>query len=155
MHLALGILLGFAFIFGLAYLADHSRSVRRFYSWLDDRLSANTFIVLCIVLGILIASFMKIPYVYSDGIKTGSITKFTQKGLIFKTWEGQLNLGGMVSDGDGGMVANVWNFSVQDPIIAEQLQSLQGRVSLKYDQHILVPIYEGSTNYIITDIKEQ
>ena len=148
-----GILAGVGFIIAFAYIADTFTPVRRVYMSLEKRLGNGMF-YLPIIIFTFAAMFVSIPYTYSDGVKTGSITKFTKKGLFFKTWEGQLNLGGMVSNGDGGMVANVWNFSVQDETIAKQLQQAQGRISLKYDQKLLVPITQGSTNYIITGIKD-
>ena len=142
------IALAFGVLIGLALLADKFGGIfTKMFKGFDKMGVEATISILSIVF-LAFLSFASIPYTYSDGVKTGSITKFTKKGLIFKTWEGQLNLGGMTSDGDGGMVANVWNFSVIDEKLAEQLQSSQGRVSLKYDQHILVPIHEGSTSYI-------
>lgn len=98
-------------------------------------------------------SFIPMYFIYSDGTKTGILTKITQKGLIFKTYEGQLNLGGMVSNGDGGMVANVFNFSIKDEAIFKQLsQSQDKRVKLKYNQYLNVPIPVGDSNYIITEV---
>ena len=138
----------FGFLMGMAILSDKFGGVFTKAFKLFDKIGLNATLSILFIVFLSVLSFASIPYTYSDGVKTGSITKFTKRGLIFKTWEGQLNLGGMTSDGDGGMVANVWNFSVTDDKLAEQLQSAQGRVSLKYDQHILVPIHEGSTSYI-------
>lgn len=95
-----------------------------------------------------------IPYVYSDGIKKGNLTKITKKGFIFKTFEGQINMGGMTSDSNGNMTANVFNFSILDPEVFKQLQSKEGAVvSLKYSQFLRVPLTKGDTNYIITELK--
>lgn len=53
---------------------------------------------------------------YSDGERTGVITKFSHKGMLIKTWEGELNMGGF----DQGGVATIWAFSVDDPVIVEK-----------------------------------
>jgi hypothetical protein len=64
---------------------------------------------------------------YSDGERVGTIQKFSRKGLIAKTWEGEMLLGGLKrktvsgTDSNGGstsstsMVANVFEFTVEDP----------------------------------------
>lgn len=52
---------------------------------------------------------------YSDGERVGPIVKFSKKGLLIKSREGQMNLGGMTSDGQGHMVANTWEFTVRNP----------------------------------------
>lgn len=100
-------------------------------------------------------NYAKIDYVYSEGERTGVITKFTNKGLLFKTWEGQMNLGGVVSNGDGGVTANVWNFSVTDPEVVRQLilaTKINARVTLSYEEYLLLPRSEANTNYLITKI---
>jgi hypothetical protein len=60
---------------------------------------------------------------YSDGSRVGVVTKLSRKGLICKTWEGQMNLGGMKtvtvtsSDGKSSMdqtVPNTFDFTVED-----------------------------------------
>ena len=48
---------------------------------------------------------------YSRGEMTGMINKVSEKGLLWKTYEGQLALEGIVSR-DNSVGANVWNFSL-------------------------------------------
>lgn len=49
---------------------------------------------------------------YSEGDRVGHITKFSLKGNIFKTYEGELVMGGLRSNGEGGSEANVFRFSL-------------------------------------------
>ena len=62
---------------------------------------------------------------YSDGVRIGTIQKFSYKGLVAKTWEGEMLLGGLKrktsTDSNGNsstsMVANIWAFTVEDPAL--------------------------------------
>jgi hypothetical protein len=53
---------------------------------------------------------------YSEGERTGTVVKLSEKGLFCKSWEGEIASGGMIatSDGHGGsaMQANVLDFNV-------------------------------------------
>lgn len=75
----------------------------------------------------------------SDGKRVGVLTKFSHKGLIIKSYEGELNMGGIRnnvnSKGERNVVANVWEFSCSNPQMAEKLENLIGKeVIIKYHQ---------------------
>lgn len=104
---------------------------------------------------------------YSDGDRTGTITKFSRKGIFCKTWEGEMNLGGMRKqtnlDSKGNyagtsMVANVWQFTVEDkdaniiPKIQESMQS-GNVVTLHYRQELASICRSDSDNYFVNSIK--
>lgn len=89
---------------------------------------------------------------YSDGERSGVVTKFSRKGMLLKTWEGELNMGGF----DTGGVATTWEFSVDDPEIVEELQQAQragGRWTLAYRQQLWAQSWKGGTSYFITDVQ--
>lgn len=93
-------------------------------------------------------------YTFSEGTRTGTLTKISKKGMILKTYEGQLNVGG-VSTGDDGLVGNIWEFSVKDDRIYKQLQELEGKhVTLHYDQVIKAMPWQGDTEYFIEMVEE-
>ena len=50
-------------------------------------------------------------YDYSDGVRVGVINKSSKKGYVWKTYEGQMALEGIVSTGET-VGANVWHFSI-------------------------------------------
>ena len=65
--------------------------------------------------------------VYSEGVRSGDLIKFSKKGVLFKTWEGELSQG--VSE------ELQFNFSVEkgDKKVIEDLEKLQGNyVKLTY-----------------------
>lgn len=83
---------------------------------------------------------------YSDGSRVGVVTKLSNKGLIWKSWEGSLNEGGtrVGRDIKGGesVVPNAFDFSVSDPAVVDQLQlavSSGARVELVYQQWFISP----------------
>lgn len=53
---------------------------------------------------------------YSNGFRLGVVRKFSHKGVFIKSWEGELLLGGVVSDGGQSptLVNETWEFSI-DP----------------------------------------
>ncbi|NRB64626.1 MAG: hypothetical protein HRU40_16620, partial [Saprospiraceae bacterium] len=62
---------------------------------------------------------------YSNGQRAGTLIKISRKGVVFKTYEGQLNLGGVSMDAEAGLSGNIWEFSVQKNDIYDELQDLQ------------------------------
>ena len=69
---------------------------------------------------------------YSQGERIGTVYKFSKKGLMWKTWEGEMNLGGVVAGQNGGDVANVWGFTVSDEKwIPEVQRALDGGYPVK------------------------
>jgi hypothetical protein len=87
---------------------------------------------------------------YSDGSRSGILIKVSRKGYIFKTYEGELNVGGF-SQGDGTiMPAKIFYFSVPRKDVYVQLDSLQGRkVVLYYKQVYHNFFWQGDTDYFI------
>ncbi len=88
-------------------------------------------------------------WTYSEGTRSGTLVKISEKGYIFKTYEGQLNLGG-ISSGDDGITGNIWNFSVTDDDVYKKLGTLEGKqVTLEYDEIIRAMPWQGDTEYFV------
>jgi hypothetical protein len=108
--------------------------------------------VLFIVLGFFISKSA-----YSEGDRAGTISKFSHKGFVFKTYEGELNEGGF-SGNTGNMVPRIWLFSV-DSDKTEVLTKLKDaltngkRVSLHYEERYVRFFWTGDTKYFLTDIQ--
>lgn len=92
---------------------------------------------------------------YSEGERTGTISKFSHAGMFLKTWEGELIMGGVGSKTDS--VANVWQFTVSDAKVVEQIQKAQragGVNTLHYKQTYFTSPLHGRTNYFVTSVVE-
>lgn len=87
---------------------------------------------------------------YSRGTRSGILTKVSEKGYIFKTYEGELNIGGF-SQGDGTiMPASIFKFSISEKEVYEKLEASQGhKVVLHYRQVMKNFFWQGDTDYFI------
>lgn len=95
---------------------------------------------------------------YSSGERAGVVTKFSQKGLLCKTWEGEMLLGGTRLDAEGNAVANTWQFTVKSDDAASReaieaaLQSGQ-RVAISYHQVLAATPCTTDSGYWATGVK--
>jgi hypothetical protein len=72
---------------------------------------------------------------YSEGNRSGILQKFSKKGNIFKTYEGELIMSSIASTSNTTIASEKFYFSVKDDSIANALFGLEGkRVTLHYDQ---------------------
>ncbi|HEX5631962.1 MAG TPA: hypothetical protein VFX50_02000, partial [Gemmatimonadales bacterium] len=94
------------------------------------------FVILLIpVLLLVLYTFFVLTWSYSDGERAGALRKFSRKGWLCKTYEGELVL-------EPVNVANpvLWSFTVRDERVVEQLNSAVGkRVQLHYTEHKGIP----------------
>jgi len=89
----------------------------------------------------------------SDGTRTGTISKFSNKGIFVKSHEGELILGGVIQGKSAS--ANVWEFSCLDKTLVPSLESAVDNgnmVSLKYHQTLLYNPFRRNTSYLITSV---
>lgn len=95
-------------------------------------------------------TWLVLSWSYSNGERAGYVQKFSHKGFLCKTWEGEMALVSMP-----GTVAEKFYFTVRDAQVAQQInQSIGKRVALVYDQHIGVPnSCFGDTQYFISAVK--
>jgi hypothetical protein len=89
---------------------------------------------------------------YSSGERAGYVQKFSHKGWLCKTWEGELTMMAVP-----GSIPEKFFFSVRDDRVAQSITSSMGkRVGLSYEQHKGVPtVCFGETEYYVTDVKMQ
>ncbi|MFT5643607.1 MAG: hypothetical protein ACI83P_001154 [Janthinobacterium sp.] len=95
-------------------------------------------------------TWITLNFSFSDGERVGYLQKFSKKGWICKTWEGEILLTSMP-----GAIPEKFPFSVRDEALASQLMAATGsRVVLTYSQHRGVPTScFGETEYFIDAIK--
>ena len=92
---------------------------------------------------------------YSEGDRAGVVSKLSKKGYIFKTQEGELNVGaqGQV----GNMVSNLWQFTVEsgDEKLSKDIEDAMTtgkRVKLHYEQRYMKFSWMGDTEYFVTKV---
>jgi hypothetical protein len=108
--------------------------------------------LIIIILGIFI--FWKYFYTYSEGYRAGLLQKFSHKGTIFKTYEGEMILSSVSGSKNIVIASEKFLFSVNDKNLAQQLDTLQGRdVIVHYKQKNGALIWKGDTPYYVDEVK--
>lgn len=107
-------------------------------------------IVAVIAIGF-ISYFAFLYYVpVSEGIRSGELIRLSHKGVIIKTWEGEL------SQGISG--AQVFKFSIldSDKEVIEQLKILQGQyVKLTYVEKHRTFVWWGESRFFIKTVQKE
>ncbi|MCP9200117.1 6-phosphogluconate dehydrogenase [Gramella sp. GC03-9] len=103
--------------------------------------------------GILILFLVYFAFIYfipySEGTRSGELIKFSKKGVVSKTWEGE------ISQGISG--AQIFQFSVMDKEneVIEKLQEFEGNyVKLTYIERYDTFFFWGDTKYFITAVEK-
>lgn len=106
-----------------------------------------------VVLAALVAGYLAfvIQWSYSTGERAGWVQKFSNKGWICKTWEGELALVSLP-----GSTVEKFLFTVRDDAVAQQVSSMMGRrVSLHYEEKVGMPTScFGETRHFVTKAVE-
>jgi hypothetical protein len=91
-----------------------------------------------------------LSWTYSNGERAGYVQKFSKKGWICKTWEGELAIVSIP-----GTMAEKFYFTVRNDSIAKLVNLTMGkRVALVYHQHVGIPTTcFGDTQYFVVDVK--
>jgi hypothetical protein len=89
-------------------------------------------------------------YTYSEGNRTGLLQKFSHKGNLFKTYEGELVLSSIQSTGGVGIASEKFLFSVADDSLAIKMMNYEGhKVTLHYQQKNASIPWRGDSEYIV------
>jgi len=106
------------------------------------------------LLGVFV-TFLSTQMAYSEGDRAGVVSKLSKKGYVFKTQEGELNVGaqGQV----GNMVSNLWQFTVESgneklSKDIEDAMTTGKRVKLHYEQRYMKFSWMGDTEYFVTKV---
>jgi hypothetical protein len=104
------------------------------------------------VVALLIAGYLLVVlnWSYSDGERSGVLQKFSKKGWLIKTWEGELAMTTVP-----GVAPVIWNFTVRDDAAAQQVSAALGRsVVVHYSEHRGLPgTLFGETPYFVDNVR--
>ena len=110
-----------------------------------------SFILLFVV--VTVGAYFYFNYTYSEGSRAGMLVKFSEKGYIFKTYEGDLNLGGINPLPGNTIANNIWKFSVKDDSIGELLKSKEGQMlRLHYKEKVKNFPWQGDTKFFVDGV---
>jgi hypothetical protein len=106
-------------------------------------------IILLPILYITAKAGISLAYTYAAGERAGFVQKFSQKGWLCKTWEGE-----MAQTTQPGVPPLIWDFTVRNDSVAALINAQIGkRVALHYKQHKGVPTScFGETEYFVDGV---
>jgi hypothetical protein len=110
------------------------------------------------VVFILLAAFVywKYYFTYSAGNRTGLLQKFSYKGTVFKTYEGELILSSIRSQNNVALASEKFFFSVTSEAVAKKLENLQGQfVTVHYKMKNGTLPWRGDSKYLVDSIKAE
>ncbi|HZO08097.1 MAG TPA: hypothetical protein VFC77_01860 [Myxococcota bacterium] len=86
---------------------------------------------------------------YSSGERAGYVQKFSKKGWLCKTWEGELAMANLP-----GAMPEKFAFTLHDDKVAAEINKAMGqRVTLSYEQKVGLPSCFGDTPYWVTQVR--
>ena len=107
-------------------------------------------VVLVPVLLFALWTWISLSWAYSEGDRGGMLQKFSRKGWICKTYEGEV-----AQYVVRGMAPQIWYFTTRDDALAERLTKAVGQnIRLRYTEHRGVPTScFGDTQYYARDFE--
>jgi len=94
--------------------------------------------------------------VYDDGVRAGTILRISKRGMLFKTYEGQIDIGTFGGLKNVNPIAQTFDFSVEDEQVVRDLQTvaLTGeRVNLHYIKRYVGFPWRGDTRYFAIKVE--
>jgi hypothetical protein len=111
----------------------------------------NYLILFCVLAILAVALYLVVAtrWSYASGERAGYVQKFSKKGWVCKTWEGEIAMANLP-----GAMPEVFAFTVRDEAVAAQINvQLGARVVLAYEQHLGLPSCFGDTSYWVTSAR--
>lgn len=114
-------------------------------------------VAIALVLGIAVFSFLYFA-TYESGVMAGKVLRVSEKGILFKTYEGKISLDSFGALKGVSPVAETFDFSVEssEKDVLKQLEevSLSGeRVNLKFKKRYMTFPWRGDTKYFVTAVE--
>ena len=112
--------------------------------------------IVILLLAIVIFVFLNVAN-YSSGFRAGVPTKVSKRGIIIKTYEGTMNIGGLTNSAQGA-IPTTWDFTVKksaDSVIAKMDKAILNgnRVKLMYEEKYVRFFWYGDTKYFVYDVE--
>src|SRR5512140_3151057 len=94
--------------------------------------------------------WLALNWSYSKGERAGYVQKFSQKGWLIKTWEGEMAMVAVP-----GSTPEKFFFTSRNDELAKKINASVGkRVAISYEEHRGLPAnWFGDTNYFAKDVK--
>lgn len=117
--------------------------------------------ILTIIVLILLAAgaffvWWRYYFTYSYGYRFGLLQKFSKRGAMFKTYEGEMILSSVKGNNNVPLASEKFFFSVTDENVAQRLDNLQGHgITVHYNQKNAPAFWRGDSEYIVDSVKTE
>lgn len=120
------------------------RKTKKFFRWI--------IFLLVIVLAVFV--YFKYFFSYSEGYRAGLLQKFSNKGIAFKTYEGELILSSVASTRDIAIASEKFLFTMVNKDLVRQFDTLQGKdVIVHYIQKGGAVFWRGDSKYLVDSVQ--
>jgi len=109
-----------------------------------------------LIIVLVIGSFIywKYAFTYSEGYRAGLLQKFSLKGNIFKTYEGEMILSSVQSNSNVAIASEKFFFSVTDKAVALQLEKVQGEsIVVHYREKNGTLPWKGENTHFVDSVR--
>lgn len=97
--------------------------------------------------------YWKYFFTYSEGYRAGLLQKFSSKGTLFKTYEGEIILSSVQTTTNMAIASEKFYFSVTQEDIARKIEKLQGEsVVVHYTEKNGTLPWNGESPYIVDSV---
>lgn len=111
-------------------------------------------VFLVLFVGIAFFVWWNYYYTYSDGNRYGLLQKFSRRGNLFKTYEGEMILSSVRVNQNVPIASEKFFFTVLDKKVAQQISNLQGRyVTIHYEEKKSTAFWRGDSRYIVDSVR--
>jgi hypothetical protein len=120
------------------------RGIKKVLIWL---------LILIVIIGLSVF-YWKYFYTYSEGYRAGLLQKFSHKGALVKTYEGEMILSSVSTSRDVAIASDKFLFSVVNKSLIRQFDTLQGlTVIVHYRQKNASAFWRGDSPYLVDSVK--
>ena len=108
---------------------------------------------LVLLLGLGLFVWWRYYYTYSDGNRFGLLQKFSRRGNLFKTYEGEMILSSVKGNQNVTLASEKFYFSVTNEAVAQKMAGMQGEnVTVHYEQKNSSAFWRGDSEYIVDSV---
>jgi hypothetical protein len=113
-----------------------------------------SWIVLIVIIILASLIYWKYFFTYSEGYRAGLLQKFSKKGNIFKTYEGEMILSSVRSNLNVALASEKFLFSVQEKTVSGKLDQIQGEfIVVHYKEKNGILPWRGETKYLVDSVR--
>jgi hypothetical protein len=107
-----------------------------------------------LLITLVLVAYFRYFYTYSEGYRAGLLQKFSSKGVVFKTYEGEMILSSVSSNRDVPLASEKFLFTLTNKELARQFDTIQGdMVIVHYREKMGRLFWRGDSRYLVDSVK--